>query len=247
VSKKPIAIFTIVRNEKEMLPLWLRHYGSRGLDLFVLDHESEEGSVDPMTADAPFVWRKVTNPTHDDAMWMLNLVKDFQRELLESYEVVIYAEVDEFLVPDPEFYHSLWNYILDNPGPTQVATGFNLVWSPGDPPLDLTRPLLSQRRWAPDSYSCKPLIARVPLNWTPGFHALHGSGPHPDPLLYLVHAHYADPDLAWRRILSRSQGHPPANDGLSMHNKHLTRESLEEQCRSKGPGVEVPGRFRMCV
>ncbi len=116
---KPLAVFTISRNESVFLPLWVSHYGKLGEDLFVLDHESDDGST-----DIPGITRRIVHrQTTDDVGWMLRTVTAFQHELLREYAVVIFSEVDEFLVPQD----------------TATATGYDIYQRSTDESLPTMR------------------------------------------------------------------------------------------------------------
>ena len=47
-TKKKCAVFTIVKNENYFLPIWLKHYKRYfdNSDIYVLDHQSNDGSTD---------------------------------------------------------------------------------------------------------------------------------------------------------------------------------------------------------
>jgi hypothetical protein len=187
------AAFTIVRNEAELLPLWLAHYRRffEKDDLYVLDHDSTDGSTQAVAGA------------------MLHTVERFQSFLLASYETVLFAEVDEFIVADPARYAGLDSYIEQLREPAACCTGFNVVHYPPEPPLRLDRPILRQRRfWHRCAGYSKRLIAKAPLEWGPGFHFEYRF-PRiaPDPDLYLVHLHRAD----YERCLSRHRAAAASN------------------------------------
>ncbi len=96
---KRTAFITLVRNEPFFLPHWLEYYGRTGADLFVLDHESDDDSVQRSVPDVRRTTVTVTYPEAERAAWMLRTVQDFMRNLFaDGYERVGYAEVDEFFV-----------------------------------------------------------------------------------------------------------------------------------------------------
>src|SRR5262245_14260109 len=104
---KPLAIFTIARNEAVFLPLWASYYSQVGGDLFVLDHESNDGSTERNEFTRWIVHRDKT----EDVNWMRSTVTQFQHDLFTQYSVVVFTEVDEFLIPHPESHCSLASYL----------------------------------------------------------------------------------------------------------------------------------------
>jgi hypothetical protein len=138
-----------------------------------------------------------------DQMWIKGTVQDFQAFLLRSYETVLYAEVDEFVVPDPSRHADLGSYIDEFEGAAATCTGYNVVHYPqeGEPPLRFDEPVLCQRRfWHRSPQYSKRLLSRVPLTWNVGFHQEFSvpDAP-PDPGLLLVHLHRVDYDYCLAR------------------------------------------------
>lgn len=246
MSKKPLAAFTIARNEAFWLPRWLKHYGATGAALYVLDHESDDGSTD--NTGGGFVRFAVTRPHTDDCGWMLHTVEAFQTELLRGYEKVIFAECDEFLVPDPTFHSSLRSYLGNTPGATITATGFDICQRGSDAPLDLTRPILSQRGWRRHDMWDKTLISKIPMRWEVGFHRPdHAMGiPHgPDPTLFLLHFHYCDLETQSARLAGRRKGREPFPNSWGIQNKCATEAEFEADfCRATADAEAIPERLR---
>jgi hypothetical protein len=195
------AAFTIVQNEPVMLPVWLAYYGRYfdADDLYVLDHDSSDGSTVGLEARCRVV------PVHRQACydhhWLKSTVEGFQAFLLRSYEAVLYAEVDELVVADPLRHAGLDAYIDRLARPAARCAGFNVVHHPDEPPLQFDAPLLAQRRyWHASLEYSKRLLSRIPLRWSDGFH-LEFNAPDdpPDPELMLVHLHRVDYDACLAR------------------------------------------------
>ena len=78
------------------------------------------------------------------------VVGNLGRSLLQLYDVVLFCDTDEFIVPDPDQYAGLREYVEARSGDGLNAVGslgFNVVHDVGsEPPLDLDKPLLGQRR-----------------------------------------------------------------------------------------------------
>lgn len=196
------AVFTIVQNEPQFLPIWLGYYSRHfdPSDIYVLDHGSTDGSTDALDGSCEVV--EVHRDRSFDHAWLKGTVEDFQGFLLRSYDSVLFAEADEFVVPDPARYPDLGAYIDTLEGPAACCTGYNVVQYPEEPPLRFDQPVLRQRRyWHPARrWYSKRLLSRIPLSWHYGFHdELNAPSIEPDPDLYLIHLHRVDYDYCLAR------------------------------------------------
>jgi hypothetical protein len=208
--KRPAAVFTVAQNEPVFLPLWLRYYTKHfePADVYVLDHDSDDGSV-------AAAWRRyrpsvvqVHRADSFDHRWLLDTVKAFQAFLLQSYEQVLFAEADEFVVADP--LHApggLAEFVRRNDRARARCDGFDVVQPEfNDRPIDLAGPLLGQgRRMVPAWLYSKTLLAREPLPWGMGFHDLtdHPVRPCAAPGLLLFHLRRFDRDVCLARNQAR--------------------------------------------
>ncbi|MGH2961513.1 MAG: glycosyltransferase family 2 protein, partial [Solirubrobacterales bacterium] len=189
------AVFTIMQNEPRFLPLWLRYYGAHfdAPDMYVLDHDSDDGSTQGLDERCNVV--AVHRDVSFDHMWLNGIVEDFQAFLLRSYDTVLFTEADEFIVADPERYAGLGEYIERMEGLFARCTGYNVVHYPDEPPLRFEEPILRQRRYwhpSPQWYS-KRVLSRIPLSWHIGFHQeFNVPEVEPDPGLCLIHLHRVD-------------------------------------------------------
>jgi hypothetical protein len=194
-------VFTIAQNEPAFLPLWLRYYGGQfeASDIYVLDHASTDGSTDGIGDRCQVV--PIHRENSFDHHWLKSIVERFQSFLLCSYRSVLFAEVDEFVVPDPTRYESLGGYIDGMEGSAACCTGYNVVQYPDEAELRFDRPVLSQRRnWHPSKLYSKRLLGRIPLSWGVGFHKeYNASDALPDPELYLIHLQRVDYGLCLDR------------------------------------------------
>ena len=105
------AVFTIAQNEPNFLLLWVRHYRRHfdASDIYVLDHDSTDRSI-----SAVHELCNVLTVHHEltfDHLWLKSTVENFFSFLLSSYPAVLFTDVDEFVVTDPERYPDLGTYI----------------------------------------------------------------------------------------------------------------------------------------
>ena len=193
-----VAVVTYVYNENINLAIWRKYYGKNFGDenLYVIDRESNDGSTDDLgkvnvirTPRVPF----------DDVQKSV-VINSMHALLLQSFDCVIVTDCDEIIVVDPEKYGSLKNYIETNKPAVAHCIGLNLRHIITDePPLELDRPILSQRRIASfDNPTTKPLISSVPTLWEPGGHVSNVK-PHFDPNLFVFHTKWMDYGIAMQR------------------------------------------------
>ncbi len=232
--RRPAAAFTIVQNEPVFLPIWERYYRRHfdADDLFVLDHDS----TDPVTIATARRCNRVpihrTESFHHD--WLRAVVSAFQRFLLQSYAVVLFVEVDEIVAPDPALFPGgLREYIAQLPDDARVrrCDGWETLQLPDEPPIDWSRPILAQRAHGfRSAFYSKPLLSRVPLTWTNGFH--HADGVPADDVdlrLRLLHLHRADFGYCLQRNRAAAARRWSASDlaaGLGTHNRMVDEDAV---------------------
>jgi hypothetical protein len=226
------AAFTIARNEPVMLPLWLSYY-ERYFDpddLYVLDHDSSDGSTEGLEGRCRVV------PVHRqtcDHHWLKSTVELFQAFLLRSYDTVLFADSDEFVLADPRRYAGLDDYIAKLARPAARCAGFNVVHQPDESPLRFDAPLLAQRQyWHASLTYSKRLLSRIPLRWSYGFHQEYNAPDDPpDPELLLVHLHRVDHDTTLARhqaAAARDWNEVDIVNGYGMQNRIVDPSEFEE-------------------
>jgi Glycosyl transferase family 2 len=192
------AVITFTYNEAVNLPIWIRHYGANfgEANLFVADRGSEDGSLDSIGAA-----NLLRLPRDEfDEFEKTSFMSNFHRSLLNFYDTVIITDCDELLVPDPLKFPSLRHYVEASSFDYANCIGLEILHViNAEPPIDLTKPVLSQRSFANfRSVSCKNLISRIPVTWLPGFHSCNHP-PRIDPDLYMIHIKLMDYGIAMRR------------------------------------------------
>ena len=202
-ARKSRAAITIVHNEAVFLPIWLRYY-SRFFgpeDLYVLDNETTDGSVE---RDG-FVRIPVANDEVDH-IWMRETVEGLQHELLDRYDAVLVTDVDEIVSPVPE-WGDLGQYIDRLDEEWVNCMGYEVLhMRDREPAFDTRKPVFHQRGWwYPNDAYDKPALAIEPMTWKPGFHARADSHARFDPDLRLIHLHRMDYDICLQRHRTRDR------------------------------------------
>ncbi len=249
------AVFTIAQNEPNFLLLWVRHYRRHfdASDIYVLDHDSTDRSISAVRELCNVL--TVHHELTFDHVWLKSTVENFFSFLLGSYPAVLFSDVDEFVVTDPERYPDLGTYIENLRQPAACCTGYNVVHYSDEPPLDFSEPVLKQRRYwhhSPGWYS-KRLLGRTPLSWSVGLHQEYNAPEAlPDPDLRLIHLHRVDYDycLARHRAVSSRQW-PEADLKLNFNSQARIVEPTEfREWFLHGEDLEgaereiIPDRFR---
>lgn len=184
--KKPVAVFTMVRNEPFFLRTWCNYYGSlfNHEDVFILDNSTIDGSVVQTRTIFPKM-NYISIPSEETCDWRFqrDTVQNFQRMLLDHYQVVVFADADEFIVVDDNTGRSLYDYCKDfAEGKLYPKENYLRVtcWEPvqdidSEEPFDTSKTvdLLNDRKtmWRQTFYD-KTLITKIPLDYATGFHNL---------------------------------------------------------------------------
>jgi Glycosyl transferase family 2 len=191
------AVLTMAHNEPVFLPIWLGYY-SRFFapdDIYVLDHDSSDGS----TERDGFVRIPVSHESVDHT-WMVRTIEGHQRELLDRYDVVLVTDVDEIVAPRPECGR-LDSYIDRLDEEFVNCLGYEVIHLVDrEGPFDPSRGVLDQRRyWFRSNAYSKPALALKPIRWVPGFHTREDGRTQIDPDLCMIHLHRMDYQICLAR------------------------------------------------
>jgi hypothetical protein len=258
-NSRPFAVFTIVQDEPEFIHPWVNHYRKHvadAQDIFVLLHANAEpagGTGQPSPWDRARSLLTLhhgvsTVPVHHassfDHRWLLHTVETFYRFLLQSYVWVLFAEVDEFVLPMPggkyagQTLHDIARGLPAEPAVAVRATGFEIVQGideeapvgpqlysdGGNTGLSALALIRNRRMWYRAERYAKTLLANTPLNWEPGFHTVEDvpneiANLKPSPDLALVHLHKADFHLALGRSRARNWSKLDVEQRLGWQNR----------------------------
>lgn len=198
-NKKKKAVFTIVRNESKLLPMWYNYYSTQYAksDIYVLDHGSIDGCTNGM--NAKFLNHDITQ----DFTWLQKVTSDYQNKLLESYESVLFTNVDEFICANPEKYENLSDFLARNKNDVFRCHGYEVLhFYKEEADLDLTKKPLGQRSWwyRNDQVYGKPLLSRRSFKWTAGWHRIeHNEDVEINEDLRLIHLHRVDYKMCFEK------------------------------------------------
>ena len=188
-----------------MLPRWVRHYGDQvGVENLVV---FDDGSTDGSTRNLPCTVHRIPGfPAGSFEARRIRLVSGVAQGLLQTYDVVVFTDVDEFLIPDPALHSGLKEFLrARREVPVVAPVALNVVHHVDvEGALDPRRPVLGQRRFAKLApVMCKPALKRVPAPWTAASHGVHAAY-RPDPELFMVHLKFADRDTLQRQADRRN-------------------------------------------
>ncbi len=198
-----VAAVTMAYNEPDFAPIWARHYASEigARHCTIIDHGSTDGSLDGL--GAVNIIRLPRSPQDDERR--ARFVSRLVASLLTWYDAVIYTDIDEILVADPDRHISLAAWCAVETRPVVNAVGLDLLHRPEhERPLATQLPVTIQRRWLRFSSSmCKPVLLRTPMDWAPGFHSVAAPPTFGD--LFLFHLRYIDLNRGLQRLAKTRQ------------------------------------------
>lgn len=194
---KRICAITMVRNDDFYLRRWTTYYG-RELgeeNLFIY----LDGLDQPLPDWAPKAHiqpvEKIPGQVVSAEKIRLSFLSERARELLNSYDLVIGTDADEFIIVDPKVGLSLREYLSQ----CEISTSLSALGVDvgqhleHEKPIQDDLPFLQQRHYARLSTRyTKPSIKASEHPWGSGFHRIKGKNFTIDPNLYLFHFGYFD-------------------------------------------------------
>ena len=226
---------TIAHKEAHWLDMWTNYYLSQCDKVLVLD----QGGNTITIQDERLEVREFFPDLVGDWAENIKKVNNIRAEALERFDTVLFADVDEFLVPDPDYHESLRMYLHLNRRKVVYTYGWDVIGLPSDVPLHWSFPLLSQRELMSFNFLYgKPSVAKEPITLGEGGHHISGdyarNAENTDNTLWLFHFKMAD----WGEF-KRRQGisHKHADDNTLTGLLYRNQESW----------TKIPERFFDCL
>lgn len=222
-----VGVVTDAMTAGNYFPIWYSYYsaqfGEDSIYVFTYPHGRHEFQ------DLRLGGLHVIPGEYDDDV-RKDAISSFVADLLEDYDVVIRVDADEILAVDPLKHASLAGYLEDWHGSHITAFGFDVIQGPEEDRLDLTRPVLRQRRFAYALMALnKTCVTRVPIRWGRGFH--YCSLPPSFGDIILFHLKRADIDLQldWNRFMCKAA----SNDAFSQSYYSWGRDMIIDYHRTR--------------
>lgn len=229
--KSKCAVFTIVKNEKIFLPIWIKHHKKYfdPSDIYILDHQSTDGSTTNLDVNVVLV----ENEFAFDHRWFHETVEKFHIQLLQKYHAVLFSEGDELIYTiDKPLNETIDLFLSNEDCKFQTCHGYEIIQD-----LQSERSLLNHEEiianrnyWYYSSLYCKTLLSKVPLTWCVGFHITTPPTNDTRYNLYLCHLHKYDFEQMLKRHQERKENwkyHSDVTDkGMSWHNAISDRQGV---------------------
>ncbi len=192
VKRKRICAVTMVRNDEFFLRRWTAYYGKElgPENLFVFLDGMDQPLPDWCPGVNVVAKERVPGQVAAADRGRIDFISEQAAGLLQSYDMVIGTDVDEFLVVDPALNVTLADFLSSLPEKTSFSgLGIDVGQHTGlENELDASKSFLLQRHHAVLStrYSKASVITR-PVRWGSGFHRIRNGNFHIVKDLYLFH------------------------------------------------------------
>lgn len=202
-----IAVCTMVYDDVEFLKIWLRYWTEKlpAESLYVIIHGGREDVMDLVQGATRIpVFRPEPYPAMEDDRW--RMLSSLISGLSYMHSSVIYTDVDEILLVDPEISNDIVQTLADLPAPVITPYGIELIHRIDleAETLNLSRNVLEQRRFVrATNFFCKPCITKQPILWARGGHFSDYEKVHFKEGLFNLHLRFMDDGLFLQRTRKR--------------------------------------------
>lgn len=150
------------------------------------------------------------------------LLNSLQNGLFKDYDLILFADVDEIIVP---MHGTLGEYVDKVDQDVVRCVGYNVIQMEGEPPIDLNKPILQQRRyWSRDNLYDKYVILTKPQVYTSNHHIVNEIPS--DPNLVMLHLRDIDIDMAKKRNTKIGASFDDANVAVRREKAMLIPDNL---------------------
>lgn len=247
-KKKKIAAITMVRCRTSFLEKWIEYYSTQlGKENVFVYLDGEDQIIPNRCSDACNISAtpRIDLPIAKGDRARARFLSQKAAELFKKgYDIIIGADVDEFIIPDPIHGSKLADFLSNvKAGASISALGIDVFQRIGEAEIDPLEGFLQQRHygWLCPKYTKSSILFR-PCRWGSGFHRVKRHNFHICKDLYLFHFGYCD-----SRSISDRFVHPDICErGWRAHfNRRLTAIT---KCNSKTPKDfdSVVGYVRLC-
>jgi hypothetical protein len=170
---KKIAIYSFIDRDSKFIKLWHDYYrrAIKSADLFLLTRNNDIYNFYSFIKDYNIYLVNIDNKITNKLNYLVDIsvFENFQKELLQKYDIVIYTDIDEFIV-----HNNLESLLQQDFASPIVTKGINLVQHLDlEADIDLDKKLAEQRDYIVYSeWYDKPLIVTQPISWFAGKHNL---------------------------------------------------------------------------
>lgn len=197
-----VRVAAVVKDEEVLLPVFLDHYARFADSIVIWDNGSSDRTLAIARAHSKVEIHEFTSEGFDTAS-VFRVLGETKRESVGKFDWCLFPDCDELIMSRrPGCEREL---LSESSEDVVIPEGYCLVQMEGDPPLDPSQDVLTQRRWGyQDLDYSKPIVMRpgADLKWHPGRHdATFGSSCTTKDThdLMLVHLDTADFDLWLKR------------------------------------------------
>ncbi len=197
-----ICAITMNYNDDFHLENWINYYGKElsEKNLIIIDHSSDNNSLRKIKQKECSVINLPRD--HFDDSQRADFISGIASSILKYYDVVIYTDCDEILIPDPRKYTGLSDFFSKNKQECYTCIGlnvFNEIYEESRYNSDI--PLFEQRKYVRFfSPMCKTLAVTKPVHWYGGFHGSDIETDFGDYSLFMFHMREVDFSQKLRRI-----------------------------------------------
>jgi hypothetical protein len=207
---RKIAAITMARNDDFFLKRWIKYYGSQlGEDNLYIYLDGEDQNIPQNAGKATVIHcKRIPGQVVSAEKRRLAHLSQVAGELLQTYDLVIGVDADEFLVVDPKCGKSLKEYLSSiKTSPSVSGLGMDIGQHlQNELILDNERPFLEQREYAYlSSRYTKPSVISKAVQWGSGFHRVKGHNFRIDPNLFLFHFGSVDMEMIRMRFLDKDR------------------------------------------